>query len=266
MEYHAPSKEWQIKPSTCKGSKKNWAYITSDPTHPELCTGSAWMVLVNGKHTRHDDVSLVSLEQRVKEDRQLAEQRRSSCVPIVLAGATGKHGHLINGTYEPSPLKSCGGWPSYLCQGQGSRSILEFNIYAMSWTVTAILISKPKVPTAEDPTTTNTVDAAPRSSVTTSESDVNKNNATTAVTGAVAESTSVGTATGSAVAVESNKVVIDSPPSLVAFVEIAKQQRYTIQHLLHYTHIYSLQKTYTQLSHMSYITGPSRLERQLGRC
>lgn len=183
LEYHLPSREWQIKPTSCKGTKKNWAYVSSDPTHPELCTDSAWMVLISGKHVKQEGVTLVSLEQRAREDKLMAEQRRSSCVPIIISGASGKSGDLVNGLYEPSAAKTCGGWPSYFRQGAESRSLLEFNIYAMSWTITAILFKKQVVDSAA--------------------SEENK----------------------SAEPVTTGKLIVSSPPSLVAFVEVTKPQR-----------------------------------------
>jgi len=193
LEYHLPSKEWQIKPTSCKGSKKNWAYVSSDPTHPELCTDSFWMVLVSGKHIKQEGVTLVSLEQRAREDKLMAEQRRSSCVPVVISGAAGKSGEVINGLYEPSSIKTCGGWPSYFRQGSDSRSLLEFNIYAMSWTITAIVFKK---------------QAVVRSESTGSEESGNES----------AEPVITSTTT-------SSKLIVSSPPSLVAFVEVAKMQR-----------------------------------------
>lgn len=138
LEYHSASKEWQLKPTCCKGTKKNWAYISSDPTHPELCTGSSWMVLESGKHVRQDSVSLVALDQRVRDDRTLADTRRSTCSSVVIFGATGPHADCINGLYEPSATKCCGGWPSFIRTCEFSRSMLEFNVYAMSWTVTSL--------------------------------------------------------------------------------------------------------------------------------
>lgn len=186
LEYHLPSREWQIKPTSCKGSKKNWAYVSSDPTHPELCTDAFWMILVSGKHMKQEGVTLVSLEQRAREDKVMAEQRRASCVPIIISGATGKSGEVINGLYEPSSAKTCGGWPSYFRQGSESRSLLEFNIYAMSWTITAIVFKKQAV----------------ESSAT--ETEEEKSTEPTVTTG---------------------KLIISSPPSLVAFVEVAKLQR-----------------------------------------
>lgn len=80
--YSSSFKEWQIKPSSCKGTKKNWAYVASDPTHPELCTGSSWMVYVDGRHTKQEAVTVVALDQRLEEDRSLAEQRRVGCTTV----------------------------------------------------------------------------------------------------------------------------------------------------------------------------------------
>ena len=85
------------------------------PTRPELSRGTC-EVFAEDEWTSQPTVSILTVEQRRKEDQRLGAARRAQAVPVDIRGATGPNASLVNGVYEPTK-EICGGWPVYRKRG-----------------------------------------------------------------------------------------------------------------------------------------------------
>ena len=89
------------------------------PNRPELSQGT-WRVLDGNEWTSQPTVSILTVEQRRKEDQRLGAARRAQAVPVDIRGAIGDNASTINGAYEPTK-EICGGWPVYRKQGDQNK-------------------------------------------------------------------------------------------------------------------------------------------------
>ena len=108
--------QWIVKPTVSRGEAEGWMTLKSAlPTRPELSRGT-WRVLDGNEWASQPTVSILTVEQRRKEDQRLGAARRAQAVPVDIRGATGPYASKVNGIYEPTD-ELCGGWPVYRKRG-----------------------------------------------------------------------------------------------------------------------------------------------------
>ena len=113
LEFHAGLDEWMVKHVSCKGSHRSFVFFKCTiPTRPELCHDGAWQSLEDKKVSYQSSMTVLTVEDRRKEDLANFKKEEDRCKPIEVRGATGRKSDGINGIYLPTS-NSCGGWPVY---------------------------------------------------------------------------------------------------------------------------------------------------------
>lgn len=73
---------------------------------------NAWQSMEDKKITNQCSMTVLTTDQRFKEDQSFFKRERDNCMTIEVRGATGRKAAGINGVYEPTE-DCCGGWPVY---------------------------------------------------------------------------------------------------------------------------------------------------------
>lgn len=112
LEYNSGLSEWMIKHSSFKGTHRSFVFVKcTSMCRPEGCTAT-WQSLEEKKTILYPALSVVSADQRCRDDKDHFLKYKHTCTAVEIRGAAGRKSGGINGIYEPTETPS-GGWPLF---------------------------------------------------------------------------------------------------------------------------------------------------------